>query len=133
MSNFTARLHLRTKLVVTAALTTAAVAAPMVASQTAANAWPWSGYVHVAGHAGCNQFLNSPRLIQIWAGNEYAQGGFNWLNNYGVDFQNVPSGGETAWAKITCHYAYSDTYSYWRSFWLTRQTVGSQENVSFQG
>ena len=103
------------------------------ATAAPASAWPWSSHVHVAGHAGCNGFLYSPKLIQIWPGNgEYAQAGFNVFNNYGMDFYNI-SGPRTAWAQITCRTIGGGAYTYWRSFTIFRPAVGDQVNASFQG
>jgi hypothetical protein len=125
------RLRLRAKVALATTAFAMVAALPLALNVQPAAAWPWDPHVHVAGHAGCNQMFDSPTLVQMWAQGAYAQAGFNWATNYGLDFWGI-GGSSTAWALITCD-GLGGHYQYWRSFTVYRPGWGNQINVSFQG
>lgn len=108
----------------------------LVLTAPAANAWPFSHTVHVAGHASCTKIGMHPSALMMWG----APGGqnesvstdkFGWFDTYGVNVQHV-TGTNKMWVYVHCKGQYFPEYSYWRSFDI-HPTNWPQLNQNFSG
>lgn len=99
-----------------------------------ASAWKWSSHVKVAGNISCANrgVWGSPSVTIRLNNGESGSARVNWLNNYGIQFRNIPSSGTSGTATITCP-TWTGTRTFTRSVWVFRPAVGDQLSIGFSG
>ena len=97
-----------------------------------AKAWSWSSQVNVAGGAPRCDMNSFGLVVTVYANNGEVHSGYpNSIGNWGARFYNIPSGGTSAHALVTCRNIFGYNWQYW-SNWFTiyRPGVGDQVNVT---
>jgi hypothetical protein len=124
----------RSRLILTTIFTGLLALTALFGSPQTAKAWSNSSHVHLNGFASCNTSYPIPTSrVRVQAANgEAHEAPANTVTGYYVmDFNNVPSAGETAIAYVYCGLnASAPTYG--RQFLLSRPAVGDWQLLNLQ-
>ena len=106
----------------------------LVGGTGTADAWAWSSHVKVAGNMSCENrgVVGTPRVSIRLNNGESGSASVNWLNNYGIQFRHIPSGGTAGTATVTCP-TWSGTRSFTRSVRVFPPAFGDQISIDFRG
>jgi hypothetical protein len=133
MSHLGGSLRRLTRPVALVALVLASAIGISIASDNA-SAWSWSSHVKVAGKISCANrgVVGTPSVSISLRNGESGSASVNWLNNYGIQFRQIPTSGVSGTATVRC-----PTWTGWRTFstsvWVFRPALGDQISINFSG